>query len=165
MVRASVLLAVAAILLGLISAAGGSAAANGGGGPGATVAKKKCKKHGHKRKCKKKRHGNPAAAPAAFTITPASYDFGTLSGASSFVSFTLKNVGGKRTGSLTVSSSGYDGFLWNVGQCYLGLSPGASCEFMVQALGDSPGSYHGTITLGDDSGIAPVTLTLDVTQT
>ena len=113
-------------------------------------AAKRCKKHGRsavttsKKKCKKPKLAvppnqpiatPPAPAPASLSISPTSFNFGTVApGDSGNQTFTVSNSGGSASGALTSSVGGTNptNFVISSDTCNgIALTAGSSCTLDV----------------------------------
>ena len=102
--------------------------------------------------------------PGALTVTPGSYDFGSISvnAVSADTTFTVTNSGGAATGPLTVSAPG-NGFVVAGNSCAAGLAPAKTCALAVHFAPTVVGNATGTVTIGD--GTVSGTLTVHGTGT
>ncbi|HJX66250.1 MAG TPA: choice-of-anchor D domain-containing protein, partial [Polyangia bacterium] len=102
--------------------------------------------------------------PGALTVSPSSYDFGSISikAVSADTTFTVTNNGGAATGPLTVSAPG-NGFVVAGNSCAAGLQPAKTCAVAVRFAPTVVGNATGTVTIGD--GTVSGTLTLHGTAT
>ena len=102
--------------------------------------------------------------PGALTVSPSSYDFGSISinAVSADATFTITNSGGAATGPLTVSAPG-NGFVVAGNGCAAGLAPAKTCALAVHFAPTLVGNATGTVTIGD--GTVSGTLTVHGTGT
>ena len=102
--------------------------------------------------------------PGALTVSPSSYDFGSISvkAVSADTTFTVTNSGGAATGPLTVSAPG-NGFVVAGNGCAAGLAPAKTCAVAVHFAPTVVGNATGTVTIGD--GTVSGTLTVHGTGT
>ena len=154
---ASTMLAVALVAAVAIPAGTGAA----GPGPGAETAKKRCKakkgaESAKRKKCKKKKKKQPAPAPgaASLTISPTSKDFGMVDAVmtSPPQTFTVTNIGGSPSGTLTDNTTGPEASRFVIGP--------DSCEGAVLTAG---GSCTLDVTFSPMSQAGPMSATLNVT--
>jgi hypothetical protein len=116
-----------------------------------------------------------AAAPAVFTVTPNSYDFGsvTVGTSSAAKSFTVTNTGGTASGVPSIAASGTNAadFAITTNSCSAALNPTATCSFSVVFTASTPAPESGTITASATSttsgatsltgtGLAPAALAI-----
>jgi hypothetical protein len=104
----------------------------------------------------------PASLAWAPTTSLGTYDYGTLSsGATKSVTFTLTNVGGKATGSLTITLSGPSAFTLTQNGCTgRSLGPNKSCTDAIEYAPQSSGqSASATLDATGKSTSASLTLT------
>ena len=157
-----------ACLVGLPSLASGVVAS-----PVAHAAKK-CKKHGRsavtsKRKCKKS-HATPpaqpvvtppASAPSSLSISPTSFNFGTVApGDSGNQTFTVTNSGGSASGTLTSAIGGTNptNFAIASDTCNgIALAGGSSCTLDVHCHTTDANNtaLSGTVTVAGSPGGSP----------
>lgn len=89
-----------------------------------------------------------AGQPTNLTITPSTWDFGTVQAGlpSSAKTFTITNTGGQAADSISLNNLGTS-FQVNYGTCTGTLAAGASCTVSVYFAPNVPGSYVAFVTL------------------
>ncbi|HEY8038221.1 MAG TPA: choice-of-anchor D domain-containing protein [Polyangiaceae bacterium] len=119
------------------------------------------------------------AKPAAFAVTPATYDFGSIleSSPTAPQTFTVKNTGGVPTGTPTVFANGTNAadFTVTSNQCGTALSAGSSCTFALVFKPSTAAAEAATVTVSatatasgtaalQGTGLAPAAIALSPTS-
>jgi hypothetical protein len=105
-----------------------------------------------------------AAAPAGVTLSPGTLNFGVqpVNRVSPSQTVTLTNAGGA---TLTITSITVSSYFKESNKCSAPLSPGANCTISVAFEPTAFQAYTGTVTVTDNAGNSPQTVSLSGTGT